>query len=381
MMKLDQVELLHVRRRLAHPFRISLGEVAAREFVVLRGQADGLTVYGEANIDARPFYAAETVGTVWEIISEVLLPPLLGRSFDSIDEVCQTWRSVRGHDYAKAAVEHLYWDLLGRISGESIQQLLGGQGSTVEVGTSHSIEEDTRAFLNDIEASLAKGIRRIKIKVQPGWDERPLALIREHFGDITLMADANAAYLPEHVDHLARLDRFEMLMLEQPLPPLDLVYHRELAGRLSTPLCLDEGAHDLPMVENAVSFGACQIVNIKVGRVGGLSQAKRIHDWCHSRQVPLWCGRRTGSGISMASELALATLPGFQYPTDHGIELVQETLDHFVDIDQFSRSGAFVRVPVEPGIGVTVDDAMLDKLTVRRQMLKPPGSHPRSAHG
>lgn len=369
-MKLDQVELLHVRRRLAHPFRISLGAIAAREFVVLRGRADGLTVYGEANIDARPFYASETVGTVWEMISEVLLPPLLGKTFSSIEDVCQTWRSVRGHDYAKAAVEHLYWDLLGKMRGQSIQQLLGGQGETVEVGTSHSIGEDSQAFLEDIEAALAQGIRRIKIKVQPGWDDRPLALVREHFGDITLMADANAAYMPEHIDHLAGLDRFEMLMLEQPLPPLDLVYHRELARRMRTPLCLDEGAHDLAMVENAVTLNACQIVNIKVGRVGGLSQAKLIHDWCHARQVPLWCGRRTGSGISMASELALATLSGFAYPTDHGIELVQETLDHFVDIDQFDRSAAFVRVPCEPGMGVEVDDAMLENLAIGRLTLK-----------
>ncbi len=369
-MKLDQVELLHVRRRLAHPFRISLGAIAAREFVVLRGRADGLTVYGEANIDARPFYASETVGTVWEMISEVLLPPLLGKSFSSIEDVCQTWRSVRGHEYAKAAVEHLYWDLLGKMRGQSIQQLLGGQGETVEVGTSHSIGEDSQAFLKDIEAALAQGIRRIKIKVQPGWDDRPLELIREHFGDITLMADANAAYMPEHIDHLAGLDRFEMLMLEQPLPPLDLVYHRELARRMRTPLCLDEGAHDLAMVENAVTLNACQIVNIKVGRVGGLSQAKLIHDWCHARQVPLWCGRRTGSGISMASELALATLSGFAYPTDHGIELVQETLDHFVDIDQFDRSAAFVRVPCRPGMGVEVDNTLLDNLAIRRLTLK-----------
>lgn len=369
-MKLDQIELLHVRRRLAHPFRISLGAITAREFVVLRGHADGLTVYGEANIDARPFYATETVGTVWEMISEVLLPPLLGKSFSSIDEVCQTWQTIRGHEYAKAAVEHLYWDLQGKIRGQSLQQLLGGRAETVEVGTSHSINADTQEFIEDIEAARAQGIRRIKIKVQPGWDERPLALIREHFGEIALMADANAAYLPEHVDHLARLDRFEMLMLEQPLPPLDLVYHRNLARRLNTPLCLDEGAHDLSMVENAVTFDACQIVNIKVGRVGGLSQAKRIHDWCHTRQVPLWCGRRTGSGISMASELALATLPGFAYPTDHGIELVQETLDHFVDIEQFNRSSAFVRVPCGPGIGVEVDDRMLDQLTIRRLVIK-----------
>ncbi len=369
-MKLEQVELLHVRRRLAHPFRISLGAITAREFVVLRGRADGLTVYGEANIDARPFYASETVGTVWEMISEVLLPPLLGKSFSSIDEVCRTWQSIRGHEYAKAAVEHLYWDLRGKMLGQSIQQLLGGQGETVEVGTSHSIGADTEAFIKDIEAALALGIRRIKIKVQPDWDEGPLALIREHFGNITLMADANAAYLPEHLDHLTGLDRFEMLMLEQPLPPLDLVYHRELARRISTPLCLDEGAHDLAMVENAVTLGACQIVNIKVGRVGGLSQAKLIHDWCHARQVPLWCGRRTGSGISMASELALATLPGFSFPTDHGIELVQETLDHFVDIEQFGRSGAFVRIPTGPGIGVEIDDTMLDNLAVRRLTLK-----------
>ncbi|MCH9655597.1 MAG: o-succinylbenzoate synthase [Planctomycetes bacterium] len=370
-MILDRVELLHVRRRLAHPFRISLGAITAREFVVLLGKADGLTVYGEANIDARPFYAFETVGTVWEMISEVLLPLVLGKSFDSIEDVCQTWQSIRGHEYAKAAVEHLYWDLLGKQRGQSIQQLLGGKGETVEVGTSHSIASSTQEYIADIESALAQGIRRIKIKVQPGWDDQPLALIRKHFGSITLMADANAAYFPEHIDHLTSLDRFDMLMLEQPLPPLDLVHHKELARRINTPLCLDEGAHDLAMVENAVTFAACQIVNIKVGRVGGLSKAKLIHDWCHERRIPLWCGRRTGSGISMASELALATLPGFKYPTDHGIELIQETMDHFVPINQFELSDAYARIPTGPGIGVDVDDKMLNELTIRRLMIKP----------
>ena len=369
-LRLDEVELLHVRRRLAHPFRISLGEITAREFVVLRGRAGGLTVYGEANIDLRPFYAAETVGTVWEMLSEVLLPPLLGRSFGSIDEVLQSWRAVRGQEYAKAAIEHLYWDLLGQQSGQSLQQLLGGQGQQVEVGTSHSISTDTTALLDDIGAAREAGIQRIKIKVQPGWDEEPLAEIRRHLGDIPLMADANAAYQPGDVEHLARLDRFGLVMIEQPLPPLDLVYHRELARRIRTPLCLDEGAHDLPMVENAVTFGAAGIINIKVGRVGGLTHAREIHDWCHARQIPLWCGRRTGSGISMASELALATLPGFAFPTDHGIELVQETLDHFVDLSQFPREGSLVTVPTGPGLGVEVDDELLDRLAIRRQVVR-----------
>jgi O-succinylbenzoate synthase len=371
MLKLDRVDLLHVRRRLAHPFRISVGAVSAREFVVLRGFADGLRVWGEANIDARPFYAWETVGTVWSIARDVLLPRVLGRAFDSIDAVRAAWADVRGHDFAKAGIEHLYWDLLGKMQNQSIQQLLGGDGDLVEVGTSHSIFPTTDELIRDIEAALQAGIGRIKIKIQPGWDHRPLAAIREALGDITLMVDANAAYPHEQMDHLHALDQFNLLMIEQPLPSFDLVDHAELARRCRTPLCLDEGAHDFDTVRSAVTYGACDIVNIKVGRVGGLTQSKAIHDFCHARGIPLWCGRRTGAGISMASELALATLPGFIHPSDHGVEFVQENLDQFVDLAQFQRDGGRVRVPTGPGIGVDVDEPMLERLSIRRESFFP----------
>ncbi len=370
-LKLDRVDLLHVRRRLAHPFRISVGAIPAREFVVLRGFADGLRVWGEANIDARPFYAWETIDTVWTVARQVLLPRLLGRGFDSIDAVRAAWADVRGHDFAKAAIEHLYWDLLGKSTGQSIQQLLGGRGDTVQIGSSHSIFPTPAELVRDVEAALETGMRRIKIKIQPGWDHEPLAALRKSLGDITLMVDANAAYHPEHLDHLHALDQFNLLMIEQPLPSFDLVDHVELARRCHTPLCLDEGAHDFDTVRSAVTFKACDIVNIKVGRVGGLTQSKAIHDFCHARGIPLWCGRRTGAGISIASELALATLPGFTYPSDHGIDFVQENLDHFVDPAQFHRHGDRLRVPTAPGIGVEVDEPLLERLSLRRESIFP----------
>jgi O-succinylbenzoate synthase len=366
-LKLDAVEFLHVKRRLPHPFTISVGSIAAREFLVMRGHADGLTVYGEANVDAQPFYTSETIGTVWQIASQCLLPKILGKTFESIAQVRATWAGVRGHEFAKAAIEHLFWDLLGKQTGRSLQSLLGREKTEIEIGTSHSIVSNLQGLLDEIGAVQEEGIRRVKIKIQPGWDSEPLHAIRREYSALTLLADANGAYDLSHRAQLKNLDQFGMAMIEQPLTAGDIVDHAELRRKIKTPICLDESAHDFHTVQSALKIGACDIINIKVGRVGGLSESLKIHDLCHAQNVPVWCGRRTGSGITIASELALSSLPGFSFPTDHAIDFLQEPLDHFVEREQFVRRGAFVEVPQKPGIGVQVNEKMLEKLTLHRE--------------
>jgi O-succinylbenzoate synthase len=374
-LKLEAVEFFHVRRRLPHPFTISVGSIEAREFLVMRGYADGLVVYGEANVDAQPFYTSETVGTVWQIASQCLLPKIWGKKFENIEQMRATWAGVRGHEFAKAAIEHLFWDLLGRQTGRSLQSLLGGDQANlptqVEIGTSHSIVSNLQGLLDEIGAVQAEGIRRVKIKIQPGWDKQPLQAIRREYSGLTLLADANGAYNLSHRAQLQQLDSFEMAMLEQPLTAGDIVDHAQLAQNLKTPLCLDESAHDFHTVQSALKISACEIINIKVGRVGGLTEAVKIHDLCRAQNVPVWCGRRTGSGITIASELALSSLPGFSFPTDHAIDFLQEPLDHFVEREQFVRHGAFVEVPKKPGIGVEVNERLLEKITLHREKFTP----------
>jgi o-succinylbenzoate synthase len=217
--------------------------------------------------------------------------------------------------------------------------------------------------VDDVRTALAQGVRRIKIKIQPGWDLEPLTAIRRELGEITLLADANAAYSASQVDHLRQIDAFHLLMLEQPLTAGDIVDHAELRRRIRTPICLDESAEDFHMVHSALKIGAADIINIKVARVGGITESLRIHDLCRAGKIPVWCGRRTGSGISLASELAIASLPGFAYPTDHGVDLFSETEDHLVDLHQFRPQGATLQVPTGPGIGVEVDQATLHRIT------------------
>lgn len=296
---------------------------------------------------------------------------ILGRTFENIGQVRATWAGVRGHEFAKAAIEHLFWDVLGRQTGRSLQSLLGeghdNLRSQIEIGTSHSIASNLQALLDEIGAVQSEGIRRLKIKIQLGWDYKPLHAIRREYSGLTLLADANGAYDLLLRAQLEQLDRFSMAMLEQPLTAGDIVDHAQLRQSLKTPLCLDESAHDFHTVQSALKISACEIINIKVGRVGGLTEALKIHDLCRAQNVPVWCGRRTGSGITIASELALSSLPGFTFPTDHAIDFLQEPLDHFVEREQFVRHGAFVEMPKKPGIGVEVNEGMLEKLTLHRE--------------
>lgn len=372
-MVLDSVDLLHVRRRLAKPFRISVGEITTREFIVLRGYGEGFTVYGEVNIDARPFYTEEYISSAWEVIGRDLLPAVLGKPMSSAKEVAGLWPHVRGHQFAKAGIEALFWDLEGQCAAVPISDLIGGRaGIRLPIGTSHSIFPTPEELVAEVERAVAVGIPRIKLKIQPGWDLKPLSAVRKAFPAIQLMADANAAYSSDEVKSLAALDAIEMLMLEQPFPAHDFVSCQVLKKQSRTPLCLDESLHDADMTRTAIALGVLDIGNIKVGRVGGLSEALTIQALCQKKGIPLWCGRRTGAGVSIALELAMASLPGFAYPTDHGIEFVQETFDHFVDLAAFDFRDGSVTVPTGPGLGVAVDSEMLEHLTVNQASFSRP---------
>jgi O-succinylbenzoate synthase len=304
--------------------------------------------------DRDPYYSAETTATAWHIIAEVLAPRLLGRTFDHPRDVFGAFAAVRGHNMAKAAVEMAAWDLAARAAGEPLYRLLGGTRTRIASGVSIGIQDSVEALHDRIAAELADGYQRIKIKIKPGWDVDVVESVRARFGGIPLMVDANAAYTLADAMHLARLDAFGLMMIEQPLDYDDIRDHAALQGRLSTPICLDESIHSVRLAEDALDARACRIINIKPGRLGGHLESIRVHDVCAARGVPVWHGGMLESGIGRAHNIHLSTLPNFSLPGDvaasrryYAPDLIEPGIDVAPD--------GTIAVPQAPGIGVTVD--------------------------
>ena len=327
--------------------------------------------WGEVAVDAVPFYTSETVHTAMSIGADVLGPLALSRAWQSPGEFAAAAEAWRGHAFTKAAFETVLWDIAGQMEGRSVAAMLCGDTAPrewVEHGPSLGIRGEPERLVEDVAGVLAGGSRRIKVKVMPGADEDFLAAVRQRFPDITLMVDANAAYQPEDIPRLAAWDRFDLLMIEQPLPPDDLWFHRDLAARMRTPICLDESIESLHAARCAVAMGAADIVNIKVGRVGGLANTRRVHDLCAAAGIPVWIGSRLGSGIAAAMRLAAAALPNCVYPTDAGFgsrylptSLLQQPFA--------SRNGRELRVPAGPGLGIAVDRDAVERYAVAQVTL------------
>jgi O-succinylbenzoate synthase len=265
---------------------------------------------------------------------------------------------------AKAGLEMALWDLAGQIAGESLAEMLGGERTQVEVGVSIGIQEDVGTLLDLVQDHLNEGYRRVKLKIKPGMDLEYVQAVREAHPDLLLQVDANAAYDTNQSKVFEKMDRYGLALIEQPFPEEDLLAHAELQARLSTPVCLDESIHSVTMARQALDLDACRIVNIKAGRVGGLTEAVKIHDLCSARNVPVWCGGMLETGVGRASNLALASLPGFTLPGD-----ISAT-DRYYELDvakpRFTlNSDGTINVPSNPGLGVDVDQSALEHFTVR----------------
>ncbi len=363
-MKIDRVELRLLRLPLVHPFETSLGRTESRIFLLVTVHADGVAGYGECVADADPFYSPETTETAWHVIGDFLAPLLLRRTFDHPRDVFRSLKAVRGHRMAKAALEMAAWDLHGRQTGTSLSQLLGGVRSRIAVGVSLGIEPSFGRLADRIAAELACGYRRIKVKIKPGWDVGVIEQIRARFADIPLMADANGAYELADADHLAQLDRLGLMMIEQPLEYDDLRDHACLQRRLRTPVCLDESVGSPRAALDALELGACRVINIKPGRLGGFTESLAVHDLCASRGVPVWHGGMLESGIGRAHNVHLASLPNFTLPGDvaasrryYDPDLVEPPFD--IDAD------GTMAVPTGPGIGVEIVRERLERATLR----------------
>lgn len=365
MIKVDRVELYHVRLPLVQPFETSFGREDARDTVIVAVRGGGLMGWGEAATSVGPWYEYETVETCWHVLRDFLGPRVAGQEMSSPDDAARLMAPVRGHHLAKMGLEAAVWDLLGQAQGCSIAQLLGGTRERVAVGVSIGVQASVPALLDRIEEYQAQGYNRIKCKIKPGWDVDVVRQVRERFPDVPLMVDANSAYTLADADRLAALDEHDLLMIEQPLPYDDLVDHADLQRRLRTPICLDESVPSLAAARAAVALGSGRIVNIKPGRVGGLTVARAIHDLCRENGWPVWCGGMLETGIGRAHNVALASLPGFTLPGDISASARYFHRD-IVEPEFVVNDDSTMTVPTGPGIGVAVVPERLAAATQRR---------------
>jgi O-succinylbenzoate synthase len=364
--RIDSIELRLIEMELIEPFETSGWRETKRPAIIVILRSEGMTGYGECVAGAGPWYSYETVGTAWQVLTEFAIPLLLGENLKDAEDLQAKLRIIRGHPMAKAALEAAVWDLQGKRSHQSLAQLLGGTKKKIESGISIGIQPSPADLLTVIQRRVEQGYRRIKIKIKPGWDWEIIGLIRDRFPDLALMADANAAYTSADIDRLKKLDAFHLVMLEQPLGYEDILEHARLQKQLQTPICLDESVTSLDDARTALELEACQIVNIKPARVGGLLNAKKIHDLCQSRNIPVWCGGMLETGIGRAANVAIASLPNYQFPNDISASSRYWKQD-IIEPEFVLNPDATLTVRTEPGIGVGVVQERLDRFTQKKQ--------------
>ena len=352
--EIERVEMRTVRLLLNEPFETSFGRIESRLIFLVSVGAGILTGWGEVVAAEQPRYSYETVGTAWHVIRDYLAPAMLSRPVEGLADLAARFAKFRGHNMAKAGLELAYMDLLARTRGQSLSQLIGGTRARIAVGVSLGIQPTLDRLLQRVDHYLALGYQRIKLKIKPGWDVDIVRDVRRRHPDILLSVDANCAYTIADEHHLSALDDFGLLMIEQPLDHDDLVDHATLQSRMRTPICLDESITSVKRAEQAVDMGSCQIINIKIGRVGGYSQALAIHDLCYSRRTPVWCGGMLESGIGRAHNIAVASLPGFLLPGDVSASSRYFARDVIVPEVTVAADGT-VKVPRGPGLGFEVD--------------------------
>ena len=368
-MKITDVELRRIRLPLVAPFRTSFGSQTERDVLLLKVTTPDGEGWGECVALAEPVYSPEFVDGAQRVIETFLLPALFSAGDVSAHQVAPTLSFVKGHPMAKAAVEMAVLDAELRARGQSFASHLGATRDAVDSGVSVGIMESIPALLDAVGGYLDEGYKRIKLKIEPGWDVEPVRAVRERFGDdLLLQVDANTAYTLADARHLARLDPFGLLLIEQPLPEDDIRGHAELAKVIATPVCLDESIESARGAADAIALGACAIVNIKPGRVGGYLEARRIHDLCAAHNVPVWCGGMLETGVGRAANVALAALPNFTLPGDTSASdryYRQDITAPFVLVD------GQLPVPTAPGLGVTPDPSALDSVTTSVSHVSP----------
>ena len=362
-MKIERANLYHLRMPLRSTFETSFGRIQERDGLLIELFCEGVIGYGECAADRNPGYSCETASTAWHVLRDCLLPSVIGVELDEPGDVQQPIAWVRGHRMAKAGLEMALWDVWGKQQDRSLADLLGGVHKQVAVGVSVGIQESPAVLVNIVENYLRQGYQRIKIKIKPGRDVVETQILRQAFPAIKLQVDANSAYKLETASSLLELDDLNLLLIEQPLAEDDLWDHSKLQRLLKTPLCLDESILEVRHARQALEMGAGRIINIKSGRVGGLTEAKAIHNLCLQAGMPVWCGGMLETGVGRAANLALAALPGFSLPGD--ISATERYYYQDITCERFSlNSDSTIDVPQGAGLGVTLDLNALQRFTI-----------------
>jgi len=374
-MKLERIDLQRIKIPLRSPFETSMGVETHKECILVRAYSGAHVGFGESVAMDVPVYNEEDVDTVWYMLEKYLIPQLFTREIEHPDEVSRIFSWMRRNHMAKAALEGAVWDLYAKQQGLSLSQALGGSRATIDVGVSIGIEPTVEKLLQRVEGFIRDGYKKIKVKIKPGFDVEPMRAIRQKFGpDVPLMADANSAYTLKDIEMLKELDEFGLIMIEQPLAHDDIIDHATLQRELKTPICLDESIHTVEDARKAIGLGSCRIINIKIGRVGGLTEAKRIHDLCQEHQVPVWCGGMLEAGIGRAHNIAIASLSNFSIPGDTSPSNRYFTEDIVTPLIDFAKPGV-LDVPTAPGIGFSInEDAIRSALVEHKSYCADRGS-------
>ena len=365
---IDGIEIRLVRLSLIEPFETSFGKIDSRLIFLICLNAEGLRGWGEVVASEKPLYSYETVGTAFHVIKDFLAPALLDEPIKDLHDLARRFARFRGHNMAKAGVELAFMDLLAQVNKKSLSTLIGGERQRIAVGVSLGIQPTISHLLKRVERYVNLGYQRIKLKIKPGWDIDVVDEVRRVWPNILLSVDANSAYTLADADHLRKLDDCGLLMIEQPLQSDDLVDHAELQKLLKTSLCLDESIVGQRQAKAALDLESCRIINIKIGRVGGYSEALAIHDLCAARSVPVWCGGMLESGIGRAHNIALASLAGFTLPGDISASsryFERDLISPAVTVD----SDGTVAVPDAVGLGFEVQLQFIESRTETRVYL------------
>lgn len=351
-LRITKVTIRKMKMRMKETFSTSFGTMQDKHFLLLEVYDElGNSGWGESVAFDAPWYTEETVETSLHMLSDFLIPLLHGKEISHPDQVGNLFSPIRGNNMAKASIEGAVWDLYAKRKGISLAEALGGQRERIEVGISIGIQKDLACLIDKVQRYLEEGYKRIKVKIKPGADVDVLRGLRSAFSDVPLMADANSAYSLDDIDLLKQLDEFGLLMIEQPLAHDDIVDHAILQKQLKTPICLDESIHSVEDARKAVELGSTKVINVKIGRVGGLSEAKRIHDYCMEKGVPVWCGGMLEAGIGRAHNIALTSLPNFTLPGDTAGSSHYWNKD-IIEPEVIVTNG-YITVPTASGIGFT----------------------------
>jgi o-succinylbenzoic acid (OSB) synthetase len=367
---IQSIELREIRLPLIHFFETSFGRTTERRILLARlTDTDGVEGWGECTAGEGPFYSDEWTDSAWETLREFLAPMLVDHEIEDATKVFSILGPVRGHRMAKATLENAYWDLEAKKLGVPLWKHLGGTRSEISSGVSIGIQDMPEELLEKIRKEVDAGYQRIKIKIKPGWDLKIVEQVRKEFPEIRLMGDANSAYTLADVDLFKELGKFNLMMLEQPLAHNDIFDHAKLQKQIETPVCLDESIHSAEDARHAIELGSCRIINVKLGRVGGHSEAKRVEQVTRENDIPVWCGGMLESGIGRAHNIAMSTLTGFTLPGDVSASSRYWTED-IIDPPVIVSSSGTIRVPTAAGIGFNINLPRIESLTVRKETIK-----------